>query len=302
MKIAYIVLCHKNPLTVSTIIRHLLTDESSVVILHVDASVDEQPYRTKISDQKNLHFVSDRVDVHWGGFSAIIATIKAMQVGQNLDCDRFYVLQGVDAPIQSLNEIENFFEQHSKTEFIRAYNVTTSRRKSTYMKAYGLHINDVAHLNCVTRFASKALNLLNKSGVKYRPGTIWNDQHTKKMEIFWGWAHVALTRKCVDYIVKFYHENPKFNKKFSFVFPADETYFQTIIYNSSLLFNTFDRGPVSEATHGTVQSMLNLTYFEYPDQVRVYSNPAEVAPFVKHKYLFLRKVDNTYLLRSEWEE
>ena len=71
MRIAYIVLAHKNPSQLERLVKRLHTSEDSFVI-HIDSKADKTVYQASVKalDKfKNVHFVTRRRKVFWGGFS-----------------------------------------------------------------------------------------------------------------------------------------------------------------------------------------------------------------------------------------
>ena len=295
MKLAYIILCHKHPEVVGRIAKKLTEGTENEVFIHVDKKYSQIPFEEVCLNNKQVHFIDNRVDIYWGGFSSVEATINALKFAIKHDCKRFILLQGMDYPIHNNQYIDDFFKNHQDVEFLRAYNITSSKRKSNYMKCYGWHFFDGINRNkrSIKTYFARAIEAINKLGIKYRKGYFKDHPTKKKYEIYWGWGHFALTHQCVEYILNFYEENPKFNRYFKHIFPADETYFQTIVYNSLFKTKTFDGEAVDEQTHDSVESMLNLTYFEYPNQVTVFRKIEDYDRIPLGKYLFSRKFDQT---------
>lgn len=301
MKIGYIILCHKDADLVAAIARRLTTGTDNIVVIHVDAKSDIEEFKRVIPDTKQITFITRRISVFWGGFSSIEATMEALQCAMTYMCDRYVLLQGCDYPLHSNEYIEKFFEENRDIEFLKAYNVTKSVRKINYMKCHGYHIFDgIDRSNkCFATFIARAFSAVNKFGIKYRKGFYWDSINRKKYEIYWGWGHFALTHQCVEYIVNTYKNNVPLNRYFKHIFPVDETYLQTIVYNSPFKNKVRDGSEVDESLHQTVESMLNLTYFEYPDLVRVFNDPDEVPKYVMDKYIFVRKVSMKYVIKAD---
>ena len=73
--------------------------------------------------------------------------------------------------------------------------------------------------------------------------------------------------RSLEYIVSFSKRYPEYNDYFRHVYVHDESYFHTIVYNSEYIKKT-PRQSVIPETESSVESLLNLTYFEYPSTVR----------------------------------
>lgn len=292
MKIAYLMLCHDSADIVLAIAHRLLDTTNDVMIVHVDKKTNISEFKQRLGRLPRVYILDDRVAVYWGGFSSVDATVRCMRRGLELNCNRFVVLQGKDWPVHSGRETHRFFELHRDTEYINAYNVTNSPRRKSYMKSWGAHLFDGVDRSKLTpkTIVAKGLSLFNKLGIRYRRGFYLNRRTQERKNIYWGWAHIALTDNCVRYVLDEYETNITLRKYFKKVFPADETYFQTLVYNSKFSERTLAGGELAEATHTSGKSMLNLTYFEYPGKVRIFDDPAELAQLDLSKFLFVRKV------------
>lgn len=303
MKIGYIILCHKDPELVSAIANKVTLGTSNVAIIHVDLKSDIAPFEKALELNKQVEFLKKRTSIYWGGFSSIVATMDALEKAKTYSCDRYVLLQGCDYPLHSNEYIAEFFEKYKTTEFLKAYNITKSPRAFNYMKCYGFHIYDGVDRSkvCLKTVVARLLTAINKVGLKYRKGYYYDDLSQKKYDIYWGWGHFALTHNCVEYILNVYNTSNNLNKYFQHIFPADETYLQTIVYNSSFRNNVVDGGPVDENEHSTVESMLNLTYFEYPDHVVVFESVPKDDNII-NKYLYIRKVTLDCIKRGELNE
>lgn len=304
MKIGYIVLCHKEPNLVASIVNKVTRGTENIAVIHVDGKFDDTPFKEKLKDNSQALFVSHRVKNYWGGFSSIEATMIALEIAYVEECERYVLLQGADYPLHSNRYINDFFEKHKEVEFLKAYNVTSSARKINYMKSWGYYIFDGVDRSkkSLLTFVARGFMAINRLGIKYRRGYYYDKKKQKRYDIYWGWAHFALTRQCVEYILSEYRNNEGLNKYFRHTFPVDETYLQTIVYNSSFAERTADGGAVDEQSHSTNVSMLNLTYFEYPGLVRIFNRPDEVKEEKKKDYLYIRKITMDYIKDAQISE
>lgn len=299
MRIGYIILCHKDPELVAAIANKVTEGTDNKAIIHVDAKVKMDSFIQNLKNNDKVVFLEDRYAIYWGGFSSIQATMAALEEALKYDCDRYVLLQGCDYPLHSNQYIDAFFEKNSSIEFLKAYNITKSKRKFNYMKCFGYHFYDGVNRNEKTlrTLFARVLTGFNKIGIKYRKG--YYQDGKRKFDIYWGWGHFALTKGCVEYVLDIYKNNPNLNKYFNHVFPPDETYIQTIVYNSPYREQVVDCGPVNENDHLTVESMLNLTYFEYPSHVTEFVNPAQINREIASQYLYVRKVTMDFVTAVE---
>lgn len=288
MKIAYLILCHMDSEFVKRTAKKLVNDRNHVFI-HVDKKQNISEY---LFDYNNVHFCENRVENNWGGWNSVVATINLLKEAIKVDSfDRYVLLQGQDYPLYSNEYIEEFFLKHSSVEFCRAYNLTRTSDAKDAMKIYGYWFIDKPKNKIIKilRYPIKKICLiLNKKLVKYRKG--YFRENGIKYEIYSGWAQWAITDNCVKYILNFYNTHPKFNLYFKYSFPPDETYFHTIIYNSKFYEKTIDRSPIKERCN---EKLLNLTYFEYPDQVVVFKSKNDYDKLINSRFLFARKLNSS---------
>ena len=282
MKIAYLMLCHDEYELVERITNKLIDNTGNIIVIHVDKKNDNGYLNNKFDKNPNVFFVKENIDVFWGGFNSVIATIKCMEIALQEKADRIYLLQGKDFPIHTNEYIKKFFLKNNY-EYISAKNITTSHDKREYMFCYGYHYFNHDMTKKKNVIIRKFFSFLNKFGIKYRRGYFKNSNI--KYDIYKGWAHFSLSHNCTKYIVDFYHNNPKFNKYFYNRFPADEIYFQTIVHNSSFKESVFYNDFCEYKNY-------NLTYFEYPKSVKIFVDPNEIPKDVYEHCLFVRKISS----------
>lgn len=112
IKIAYIVLCHKNAGQINKMIKKL-DSKNCDFFLHIDkkSSIEEDII-------KNNHiFVlpnDKRIDVKWGDISMIDATVNLMEsvFTSKIKYDYIWLISGQDFPLKSSQEIINFLEKN----------------------------------------------------------------------------------------------------------------------------------------------------------------------------------------------
>lgn len=289
MKLAYLILCHTDAEHINRL-ANKLANENTEIYIHVDLKSDLEEFKSKILLNENIHFIKDRVRVFWGGYSQVQATINLMDYAyKNGKYDRYILLQGLDYPLASNKEIENFFNINKNTEFIRGCNITNSTEKYFYSKCKYYWFFD--NINIAKRIFNR---ISNRIDLKIRKG--WVRVNSNRYDLYWGSAQWALTDKCVKYILEFNKEQKKFNKYLKNTFPVDEIYFNSIIFNSNYRFNTVNKGP--EKNKKYLVNWRNLHYFEYEKSIKVF-NENDYNNLRQKKELFIRKTttkDSSQLL------
>lgn len=271
MTIAYLILCHADPNHIKRLTDKITNRTNDEAFVHVDGKCDIKPFEQKMQDNPQVHIIKERVCVHWGGYSSIEATINlfkaALSSKENI-FDRFVVLQGLEYSIKTNREIHTFFEKNFETEL---------------------------SLDSANLFWAKLVHILNyKAFLGHRIIPHFKKNYTvdhsgKKLEIFQGCAQFGVTRKLAEYIVKFYDENKMFNKYFKTMYAPDEAYFHTIVYNSPFVNNTPDGKAI---TRPHLTDFENLTYFEYPTTVTLFTKKSDWPKLRDSGFLYFRKASS----------
>ena len=281
-RIAYLCLCHMDPAFISRMAKTLRYGQDKIFI-HVDKKVNKDPFVCACQGLKNVAFVEDAVENYWGGFNAIIATMRIIQFALNDgDYNRFVILQGQDYPLVSNDEIHNFFDRNTEIEFCRAKSISFNKDKGSYMKVCGYWNYDVSRQKRLKHFVCGVINRLNTLGIPYRKRTFG------EWEVYSGWAQVALTRQAAEHVLNVFLTNHKFNRYMKHRFPVDELYIQTIIHNSEFREKVVD-GVVIGRYGATLR---NLTYFEYRDEIMLFTKAEDYESLKATKCLFVRKVNS----------
>lgn len=287
MNIAYIYICHNNPEMLRRVAK-ALEYKNDMIFVHVDKKTDERPFYEESKECTNIVFLKDRIDNYWGGFNSIIVTIKLLKFArEHGGYSRYVLLQGQDFPLVSAEKIHAFFEEN-ETEYCKAKDITVSKKKGDYMKWAGYWYMDCCSRNPFKMGLRYLFNRINRLGIRYRKGTF--DANGEPWHVYKGWAQFALTDSCVNHIISVYENNKAYNKFMKHRFPPDEIYIHTIIHNSPFR-NKVSNLPIYNREGK--ETLLNVTYFEYPDEVTVFKEASEYAWLKETGCLFVRKVNTS---------
>lgn len=218
MKICYLILAHNNFGHLQRLIEALNNGDSTFFI-HIDKKA-EQAY-TPIKN--NVKVIPTRIDINWGGFSMVEATLALMEYGMehSRGSDYFVLISGVDYPIRSK---EFLYEQLAAgKEYIDIAPVPVPykpvERYEYYFFDFKRRDAGLWHPLILTEILLKKLRIKRKSPFKIYAGTQW----------------FALTHQCVSYILRTVKEDKRYIRFFRHTLVPDEAFFQTIIGNSPFL-------------------------------------------------------------------
>ncbi len=219
MKVAYLLLVHKDPLLLERTIE-ALSSKSCGFFVHVDRKTVLEPFSA--SKPRNVFVSKERIPVYWGEFSQVEATLLLMQQAlaarESYDC--FVFLQGGTYPLRSSEYIESFLENNRDRQFMNL----------AKMPAPGYPLSKINTLRYpshkpVRRFVMRALAKLGAAQRDYR-------KHLGELEPYAGHACWAITREACQYAMDFAASHPDVRAYFEDTFAPDESFFHTIIGNS----------------------------------------------------------------------
>ena len=114
MKIAYILLCHKNSEQINMLIGELLKNDADIFI-HLDKKSN---IKNEIIKNERIYILPDEqsYSVNWGGNDMVLATLSLIRYVKNTknNYDYIWLLSGQDFPIRSADKIEKFFQTNLK--------------------------------------------------------------------------------------------------------------------------------------------------------------------------------------------
>lgn len=286
MKIAYLILCHTDPKHIRRLINKLTYKTDNRCFVHIDKKSNLVNFKKELNDLPQTTILKNRTDISWGSYSSIDATIDLMRETVGGD-DRVVILQGLEYPIKSNIEIENFFI-NNRTEYILAQNISNSTNiKETHK--YRLYWY-LGKRNIFIRLLHKMNYLCLKFGkIPKLKRNYVADKDGKHMQIYQGCAQFGITSELVEYILKFHDSNPQFNRYFKSMYAPDETYFHTIVYNSDYVKNVKKKN-IPLNPH--LMDLENLTYFEYPDKVVLFTQKEDYTKLKETGFLYFRKASS----------
>jgi len=217
MKIANIILVHKNPEQVNRLVKNLEHPDIYNYI-HIDRKVEGEPF-LDTTLVKNTFFIKNRVKVTWGGYSILGATFSSMQeiLRTNPDITHINVMSGQDYLIKPVEHLVSLVHNQPDSEFIEFESIERNWEANAKINKY--HFSEWPYPGVYT--FQRFFNFL-----------VGPRKFPYKMDVMEGPNWMMLTRKACEYIMDFNRKNPNFYRYFRFVWVPEEVYIQTLIYNS----------------------------------------------------------------------
>lgn len=238
IQIVYLILAHSNAELLGRMI-NALDNEKVHFFIHIDKKADLNNFQRYLPEKQNIHLTKNRIKVFWGGYSIVQSTLNLMgeAIKSNIDFKYAVLLSGAHYPIKSNDYILKYF-QTSDCEYLQFAKVC---EVSCEFKINPFCLYDYAFFNPRTVFfENKILNRIARI-----PGMTVNLTFRKMITIFYkrklvrniipytGANWWALTQACVKYVLDYTNNNRDYVECFRFSMAPDETFFHSIICNST---------------------------------------------------------------------
>lgn len=225
VKIAYIVLCHKNVKQINSLI-HSLSNETSDFYLHIDlkSKIDREAI---VKEHTYILPKEYCVDIRWGEDSMVIATLKMIKaiIETGIKYDYIWLISGQDFPIKPLDEIHSFLERNNGYNFIEVFDKESTMHKR-YDKRNAIWYPRWMAQNHVFIKILRRLYIGVTGGYNH---TFWlKRKNNIGIEFRYGSQWWTLTYDCACYIFRYIDEHPRFLEHFKYTLIPDECVFQTV--------------------------------------------------------------------------
>ncbi|MEH3111742.1 beta-1,6-N-acetylglucosaminyltransferase [Pedobacter terrae] len=245
-KITYLILAHKMPLQISRLINALEGPDVNSVI-HIDASVSIDDFTEVLRNNKQVYFLDERVKSSWASYDMIQACLNAFQfILNNLTTDRIILLSGQDYPIKSFKHIHSYFSANRDKIFINYVKLPFSKRLG---------------------------------GGLMRFPKIPKPQYIQNLYSGSQWWSFPIN--LIHYILNFLEAHPDYIYYFKQVYLPDESFFQTLLLNSTENF----------IKQNLVNSCLKMMRWDAPFMHPRMLTFSDKKIITRSKALFARKFD-----------
>lgn len=237
MRIAYIILAHKNADQVVRLIRTL--DEDSVhFFVHLDLRAGPELAEAighDLGHFPNVTFL-DRRRIYWGDYSLVDATLRGMSeaLASGGHFDYVINLSGQDYPLVSNAALQAFLEERRGLSFMRYFSLPhdgwpdggMDRIRYRWLTFLGHSVPFFA----TKRFKYPAITPLWSALARLFP---MERDFLPAMEPYGGSLWWCLSTDCAQFIIDYVANNKTYERFLKFCHNPDEIFFQTVIMQSS---------------------------------------------------------------------
>lgn len=230
MRIAHIIMTHKNPDQLVRLIKRLHHPNFDFYV-HVDSKIPIEDF-VPILDISQVSLIKNRVKCNWGGHSFINAIGSSLNevLSLNKDYDFINLISGQDYPLKSAEAVYDYFNGKIGMNFISYEESKESEWwKGAALRYEKYHFTDIEFK--WKYFAQKIIN-------KITP----NRKFPLAMELYGGnksswWT---ISAECAKYVAQVLSTNLKLNRFLKYSWGTDEFVISTIIMNSKFKEKTIN--------------------------------------------------------------
>ncbi|MCI2400713.1 DUF5928 domain-containing protein [Aliiroseovarius subalbicans] len=223
-KIAYILLCHKDPKAIIDQATRL-TAAGDCISIHFDARAKAEHFtliRDALEDNPNVAFAKKRIKCGWGAWTLVQATLYAVEAAVDAfpRATHFYMVSG-DCMTTKTAQYTHEFLDSDDVDYIESFDYFESDWIKTGMKEERLIYRHFFNERTQKRRFYASFNLQKKLGLKR---DIPHD-----LQIMIGSQWWCLRRRTVEWILDFTRERKDVMRFFRTTWIPDETFFQTLV-------------------------------------------------------------------------
>jgi hypothetical protein len=221
LKLIYLIAVHYAPVRYRELLDAL---GPAVIITHVDKTTDDDLFKKAAANHPEVYFVpeTERIDVIWGGWSQVAATLSMLAVAQPfIEPDDYIILISGDTyPTQLPKSIENFFNEGRDAQYINTVSMPSRSQSKP--------ISRIAHayLEYDPRNGKKniARRIFNRVGIPRNYVKALAGRRPRAGSTWW-----ALTGEAVLWMMRNIADDPRFVEFCHYTKMPDEFFFQTLM-------------------------------------------------------------------------
>ena len=223
-RIAFILLCHKNPAAIVAQAKQL-TAAGDYIAIHFDASASADDYRAiqdGLSDNPNVVFAKRRIKCGWGEWSLVQATLHAVEAATDAfaRATHFYMVSGDCMPIKSAEFAHQMLDQND-VDYIESYDFFDSNWIKTGFREERLIYRHFFNERTQKRRFYAALGFQEKFKI--------TRQIPDDLQVMIGSQWWCLRRQTIEAVLAFTAERRDVMRFFKTTWIPDETFFQTVV-------------------------------------------------------------------------
>ena len=224
--------CHKNPKQINCLLNAMKNDSVNFFI-HIDKKSNILESLVRRSD---IHVLSqnERVNVQWGTFSQVQATLNLLNNAiSNCEYDYYFLISGQDFPIQPVEKLLELLQNNKNANYI---NLLPSRnnglpKQNNYDKRNQIVFNDwILKKNSFNHIIRRLYIAL--TGGYSRTFKFFERKEQLNLRSYFGSSWWCLDNNFIRHLRENLKQNPQYVEFFKKACCPDESFFQTAFMSS----------------------------------------------------------------------
>jgi len=217
MRIAHLILAHKNPKQLERML-NALEHPAFDFFIHIDQKTDEKEFEFLFT-RKNVFRIHNRTDIYWGGWGTIQAIINGFEeITPKKQYEYINVISAQDFPIKPASYIYQYIYDRRGKEFMTCESIEDKWKEAA------ARFHDYSFINWKFRGKHRLEMIANK----ILPARKYPMDHKIVGRANW----FTLTHNACIFLLGFLKEHPEISRYFKYTWGADEFIFSTPLYNS----------------------------------------------------------------------
>lgn len=290
IRIAYLILVHKNPAQVGRLLKRLYYP-GCLFYIHVSASTTLTSFQEAAQGipAEAIHFIQKRTRVRWGDFSVTTAILNGLVEVLNVkpEPDFIFLMSGQDYPLVSNDVLLSYLDTHSNRNFIQCDLISTPENEhlAERLNTYRIPLGPGRTITYPNKNPDSAKKRLLNQVLTYSRLLPISRPVPLNYTPYFGSNWFRIKPHAARYMLDFLRQHSAFIPYFRYVLVPEEYIFQTI------LANTPDTA-LRDSLHND-----NFTYAHWDRPAELYSVPLDMSDAQALKSsgkFFARKFDETH--------
>jgi len=237
MKQVFLIHAHKDLDQLNALVAQLC-DEDFDIYVNLDRKSDIDPARVHPA----AHLVGKRIDVRWGGFSQVQATLNSLRqiVAEVPEFDKVVFLSAQDFPLLPNDRLKRELSALARHELLDAMPLRPGGWPVAFRYQYFYREGGGRAERIACAVANRLLRLAGRH--RRMPGGL---------QAWGGSSWWALSRACIAHVLERVDREPAIARFFATVLCPDEMFFQTLVMNSPFRARVLSQ---------------NFRYIQWPEQ------------------------------------
>lgn len=224
MRVAHIIIAHKNPLQLERLVRKM-QHENFDFYIHIDKKVDMGEF-LYLEQIPGVYFINERVVCNWGGHSTLKAMLNSLKevLKKNTDYGFYNLLSAQDYPLKRNEELYRFLKEHQQNSFV----FYEPEEESDWWQM-AKHRYEQYHLTDFNFFGKYFMQGVMNKILPLRKFPMSLKLYGGRKASWW-----TLNHECASYLSGFFDQKSKLDQFLKFCWGTDEFVIPTILLNSPL--------------------------------------------------------------------